>query len=58
MKKVLPEIKTDSTGNFYAVVGGKTIKSYSKSYVAKRVAAMVDAVGTPILRDMMTEPFD
>jgi hypothetical protein len=44
MKKALPEIKTDATGNFYAVVGGKTIKSYSKSYVAKRVAAMVDAV--------------
>jgi len=59
MKKVLPEIKTDSTGNFYAVVGGKTIKSYSKSYVAKRVAAMVDAVQDfEMAEDARVEKFD
>ena len=29
------------TGNYFAKVGGKTIKSYSKKYVEKRLASMV-----------------
>jgi hypothetical protein len=32
-----------STGNFTATIGGKTIRSYSKAYVEKRVAALAGA---------------
>jgi hypothetical protein len=36
------------TGNYIAKVGSKTIKSYSKSYVEKRVKAMVGDVETAV----------
>jgi hypothetical protein len=32
-----------STGNYTATIGGKTIRSYSKAYVEKRVAALAGA---------------
>ena len=32
------------TGNYFAKVGSKTIKSYSKPYVERRVKAMVGDV--------------
>jgi hypothetical protein len=36
------------TGNYFAKVGSKTIKSYSKAYVEKRVKAMVGDVETAV----------
>lgn len=36
------------SGNYFAKVGSKTIKSYSKAYVAKRVKALVGDVETAI----------
>ena len=37
------------TGNYFAKVGGKTIKSYSKKYVEKRLAAMVGDIEQAIV---------
>ena len=37
-----------SSGNYFAKVGGKTIKSYSKKYVEKRLTAMVGDIETAV----------
>ena len=37
------------TGNYFAKVGGKTIKSYSKKYVEKRLATMVGDIEQAIV---------
>ena len=37
------------TGNYFAKVGGKTIKSYSKKYVEKRLASMVGDIEQAIV---------
>ena len=36
------------SGNYFAKVGGKTIKSYSKKYVEKRLASMVGDIETAV----------
>ena len=36
------------TGNYFAKVGSKTIKSYSKAYVERRVKAMVGDIETAV----------
>jgi hypothetical protein len=38
-----------SSGNYFAKVGGKTIKSYSKKYVEKRLSAMVGDIEQAIV---------
>jgi len=59
MKKVMPEIKVDAKGDYFAVVGGKTIKSYSKSYVQKRVSAMIASLEDYTMEeDKKAERFD
>ena len=59
MKKAVPEIKIDAKGDYFAVVGGKTIKSYSKSYVQKRVSQLIDAVQDfEMAEDARVEKFD
>ena len=37
------------SGNYFAKVGGKTIKSYSKKYVEKRLASMVGDIEQAIV---------
>lgn len=59
MKKVMPEIRVDAKGDYFAVVGGKTIKSYSKSYVQKRVSAMMATLEDYTMEeDKKAERFD
>jgi len=36
------------SGNYFAKVGGKTIKSYSKKYVEKRLTSMVGDIETAV----------
>ena len=36
------------TGNYFAKIGSKTIKSYSKSYVERKVKAMVGDIETAV----------
>ena len=51
-RKIMTQVTTVNfdakTGNYFAKVGAKTIKSYSKSYVERRVKSMVGDIETAV----------